>query len=114
MPMRAIPYSELIARNLRAARAAAKLTQDDVAERMNALGFTWWAQTVSRVENNHREVTVAEILGLAVALETGITGLMHPAADWQHVTLPDGFEVVLPASWTAYQPSETWKRNQLR
>ena len=44
-------YADLLAKNLRAARASADLSQADVAERMRALGFrSWLSQTMSASE----------------------------------------------------------------
>lgn len=70
-------YGELFAANLRAARARANLSQTTVAARMARLGFPAWdGSTVSKSERGVRPVLVAELLALAVALETTIGDLV--------------------------------------
>jgi hypothetical protein len=55
--LRPVPYGSLLASNLRAARAAANLSQSDVGERMRLLGFTAWLRsTVSLAEQDKRRV----------------------------------------------------------
>lgn len=67
-----------VCRNLRAARAAAQLKQDDVAERMRELGFAAWRHsTVSLTERGQRRITVDELLGLAVAFEVSVQSLLE-------------------------------------
>jgi len=113
--METVPYRELVARNIRAARGAAALTQSDLSQRMRALGFTgWYPQAISLIEKNIRRPRLDEALGLTVALETQLDAIAYPPADWQHVSLPSGFEVVLPAARYFYQPSRVWLRNRLR
>jgi transcriptional regulator with XRE-family HTH domain len=112
----AVPYKQLLGQRLREARAAAKLSQQDVAERMQALGFTsWLSQTVSSTERAARRVTAEELLGLMVACETDLTALVYPAAEFQAVSLPAGHEVVLPAAKYAYNPERhsVWDGNKL-
>ena len=66
-------YSNVLARNLRAARSRIGLGQESVAERMRALGYeAWLRQTVGATERGRRRPTAEEILGLALALETTI------------------------------------------
>jgi transcriptional regulator with XRE-family HTH domain len=95
----AIPYGSLVARNLRAARAAANLSQADVGERMQALGFTSWARsTMSLAEQGKRRVTIEELAGLTVVFEVDLTVLAYPPGDGQPVSLPGGQEIMLPAA----------------
>jgi transcriptional regulator with XRE-family HTH domain len=62
---------ETIASNLRAYRARRRISQRDVAQQMQALGFTaWQGPTVSLAENGQRRVTAEELMGLARVLET--------------------------------------------
>jgi 8-oxo-dGTP diphosphatase len=71
-------FRDLIARNVRVARAAAlpKLSQADLAERMRALGFREWRrQTAGNIESGKRRVTAEELLGLALALDTTVARL---------------------------------------
>jgi transcriptional regulator with XRE-family HTH domain len=83
-------YGTLIARNLLAARARARLKQADVAARMRALGFSWHPQTVGEVENGRRRVTAEEILGLAAVLETSVGRIMSPLDEDHYLRLPCG------------------------
>jgi transcriptional regulator with XRE-family HTH domain len=104
MSSRAVPYRDLIARNLRAARAAASLSQEDLADRMAALGFAWYRPTVSVAERGTRRVTLEEALALMVALETSLEAIVYPPAEFQPVSLPGGQEVMLPAAKYTYDP----------
>jgi len=49
-----------------------------MAARMRALGHEWSRQTVSDVERSVRNVTVDELLGLALVLGTPISELLDP------------------------------------
>lgn len=89
MPPRA--YKDVLARDFRAARAALDIGQADVAERMNALGFTEWRrQTVARVEQGKRRISAEETFALAYALEVGVTRLMSPIEEDRWVAFPNG------------------------
>jgi transcriptional regulator with XRE-family HTH domain len=68
--------AETVAGNIRAYRQLRGLEQAALARRMLSLGFTWRQVTVSDIERNQRDVTVAELLGLAVALDTTIENLV--------------------------------------
>lgn len=86
-------YKDLLARNLRAARAAARISQADVGRRMHELGFTAWRrQTMGNAERGTRRLTAEEMLGLCAALECPLGALVLPS--WQgasqDVTLPGG------------------------
>jgi transcriptional regulator with XRE-family HTH domain len=70
-------YSDVLLENLRAARARKQLDQADVSERMRALGYaSWHRQTLGKVERDERRLTAAEVLGLALALETSMSVLL--------------------------------------
>lgn len=89
-----IEFTQLLARNLRKARAAAQLSQEDTRKRMNALGFTkWLGSTVSLVMRGKRRVTAEELIGLALALETTPGQLLTPEDDagYQQIVMPSGF-----------------------
>lgn len=108
-------YGTLIARNLLAARARARLKQADVAARMRALGFSWHPQTVGEVENGRRRVTAEEILGLAAALETSVGRIMSPLNEDRHLKLPSGQTIpgamVRDPMGFARDNSITWEGN---
>jgi len=84
-------YADVLAKNVRAARARKRLEQEPVAARMRALGFSAWRrQTVARVEKSSRRLTAEEMFGLALALETSLTSLLEPVRDDGLIGLPSG------------------------
>jgi transcriptional regulator with XRE-family HTH domain len=88
-------YGSVLARNIRAARAGADISQQVLAARMQSLGFgAWLHQTVANVEKEKRRVTAEEIFGLALALNTTVDRLMRPLPEDGKVGMPSG--VVLP------------------
>jgi 8-oxo-dGTP pyrophosphatase MutT (NUDIX family) len=75
------------------------ISQADVAERMQDLGFSYWRrQTTARVELGGRRVTAEELAGLMVVFEVDLTVLAYPPGDNQPVSLPGGQEIVFPAA----------------
>ncbi len=58
----------LVAHNLKIMRKAARLSQDDLAERMNRLGFKFHQTQIAKIENGTRPIRFDEVLGLAKAL----------------------------------------------
>jgi transcriptional regulator with XRE-family HTH domain len=86
-----VSYGSLLARNLRVARAAANLSQNDVGERMRNLGFTAWQRsTVSLAEQGKRRLIAEEVFALAYALDTTIARLVRPTEDDQRIAFPSG------------------------
>ena len=103
-------YAGLLAKNLRSARAAADLSQADVAERMRALGFgSWLSQTVSANERARRRVTAEEIAALALCLDTTTGALTAPAGS-PVVELPGG-QVVSARRFVFNDFSVRWEGN---
>jgi transcriptional regulator with XRE-family HTH domain len=87
-------YTEVLARNIRAARSRLGISQADVVERMRALGFTAWHKpTLGNVERAQRRAQAEEILGLARALETTVQRLMTPLWEDKWVEFPNGVPV---------------------
>jgi transcriptional regulator with XRE-family HTH domain len=81
---------EMLAANLRAARARAGLGQELVAARMRAFGYGEWRyQTVGVVEKGKRRVMAEEIMALAWVLETNLPALMSPTGS-DDVRFPSG------------------------
>jgi transcriptional regulator with XRE-family HTH domain len=70
--------SEVLGANVRTFRRIRDLNQDDLAERMNALGHGWVRATVSEVERGGRNVTVEELLALALVLGEPVADLLDP------------------------------------
>ena len=84
-------YADLLARNLRAARAAARISQAEIAERMNSLGFREWRrQTVARVEKAERKMSAEELFWLSYVLSASVMRLMSPTEDDHWVAAPNG------------------------
>jgi transcriptional regulator with XRE-family HTH domain len=84
----AVTYAELLAANVRSARARADISQRVLAQRMDRLGYGWKHQTVGKIENCNRPLFAAELLGLAVALNTTVTELTGAREGDQPVALP--------------------------
>lgn len=90
----ATSYAEVLARNVRAARARRGLEQEPLAARMRALGFSAWRrQTVAAVEKSTRRLTAEEVVGLALALETRLYSLVEPAREDDPIGLPSGASI---------------------
>jgi transcriptional regulator with XRE-family HTH domain len=68
--------AETVAGNVRAFRQLRGMDQADLARRMYSLSMSWSRVTVSEVERSQRNVTVAELLKLALALGTTIEQLL--------------------------------------
>jgi transcriptional regulator with XRE-family HTH domain len=64
--------AETVAGNIRAYRQLRGLEQAALAQRMRAIGIPWRQATVSEVERNRRDVTVTELLGLAITLSATV------------------------------------------
>src|SRR5262245_34322271 len=77
--MPSVSFEDLLARNLRAYRAAANLSQAQISRRMQALGFmSWQRSTMSLVEQGKRKLTAAELVGLALVLNVKPERQMYP------------------------------------
>jgi transcriptional regulator with XRE-family HTH domain len=88
-----MPYADVLAANVRGARARAGLTQRQLSARMRALGFNWQNSLVAKLENGGRPLLATELLGLALALQTTISDLMAPRPADGLVQLPAGTAV---------------------
>lgn len=91
-------FSEVLCKNIRAARARAGITQGETFEGMRRLGYAEWHRaTVGNVENGSRRVLASELLGLAIVLETTVMRLMTPISDDGPIELPSGMTVSVEA-----------------
>lgn len=70
---------QVLAENIRTWRGVRRLTQEELASRMTALGHPWSAGIVGFVERNDRAVRVNELLALALVLEVFVSDLLDPA-----------------------------------
>jgi len=91
--------SQVLAQNVRLIRRVLDLSQADLAERMANLGHGWARQTVSEVERSRRGVSVDELLGLALAMQTSASALIYPYGSDD----PPPTDVGLPQPLTANQ-----------
>ncbi len=96
MAHKQLAYDRIVAENVTAARTRLGVSQARLARRMRALGFArWYPQTVGAIEQPPagrdalRNITVTEVLGLALALETTVAELLS-AAPGDPVVLPSG------------------------
>jgi 8-oxo-dGTP pyrophosphatase MutT (NUDIX family) len=108
-----VPYTDVLARNLRAARAIADISQADVGARMRSLGFTEWRrQTMGNAEKGTRRLTAAEVAGLAICLDIVIGDLVYPrdGAEGAQVVFPAGL-VVSGRRLLSNDRSITWDGN---
>jgi transcriptional regulator with XRE-family HTH domain len=84
-------YTEILTRNIKAARARAGLSQRDTVDRMRALGFTGWhPPTLGNVERGERGLRAEELLGLAYCLEITAERLMMPWPEDGDIELAPG------------------------
>jgi transcriptional regulator with XRE-family HTH domain len=70
--------SEVLAANIQALRLLRRLKQGDLADGMTRVGHRWTQQTVSDVERARRNITVNELLGLALVLDATLDELLDP------------------------------------
>jgi transcriptional regulator with XRE-family HTH domain len=71
--------SQILANNVRTWRTLRKLSQADLADRMARQGHAWSESIVGFVERGQRAVTVDELIGLVIALNTRELGsLLDP------------------------------------
>jgi transcriptional regulator with XRE-family HTH domain len=67
---------ETIASNVRTYRQLRGIEQSTLARHMQSVGFAWRQVTVSEVERGERNVTVSELFGLALNLDTTVEKLI--------------------------------------
>lgn len=74
-------------------RRAIGLTGNGLAERLTALGYEMSRSTIANLETGRRPVTVAELLGLAIALDVPPLVLVLPIESNEPMDLLPVFEV---------------------
>jgi transcriptional regulator with XRE-family HTH domain len=99
-------YGQVLAANVRAYRARADVTQQQLAGRMRQLGARWHYQTVGAVERGDRPLSAVEIPALAMALGTGIEELMMPPPGAREVMFGD--QVIPVSRLSAIDGSVGW------
>lgn len=74
--------SELAARNLKVLRRqAGDMTGEEFGKRMGELGYPMSRQTVWKIEQGQRAMTLDEVMAAAYVLGTSPLGLLSPGAD---------------------------------
>jgi transcriptional regulator with XRE-family HTH domain len=93
-----ITVKKAVADNIRAYRQLRGLDQDELARRMSSVGvgIQWRRVTVSEVERDQRNVTVPELLWLALALDTTVERLLDPRGP-ERLKGPELYLTLLPA-----------------
>lgn len=86
----ATTYDEILTKNVQAFRVRAGLNHAQLAGRMKELGYSWNRATVSKIERGERSFRAAELLGLAVCLQTSVVRLMSPLTEDKQVEFPAG------------------------
>jgi DNA-binding transcriptional MerR regulator len=71
---------ELFAIQVRSTRERLKMSQGELARQMSARGFPYYQQTVRRVEDSQRKVSVGEAKALSEILGTTIDRLTEPVS----------------------------------
>jgi transcriptional regulator with XRE-family HTH domain len=94
--------SDVVADNVRALRALRRLSQTELAKRMGQLGHKWTRATVSDVERAGRNVTVDELLGLALALTVSVPELLDPTKD-------SGLGLDYADGYDPLEPTNAWR-----
>lgn len=89
-----------VAANLRLWREAQRLSQDELAQRMNARGFGFSQATIWKIEQGRRPVKLAEAIALADALE--LRAWNNLAADPQEVAHEARMQTVHSRASQAY------------
>jgi transcriptional regulator with XRE-family HTH domain len=69
----------LVAHNMKVLRKAARLSQEDLAERMSRLGFKFHQTQIAKIENGTRLLRFDEVVGLAKALNVPAAHFMTEA-----------------------------------
>ena len=90
--------NDIVAANIRATRRSRGWTQDELAGRMRAAGVDWTRQIAGYAESGTRQITVNELLALAVVFDTTPGYWLAPLPESFGVSLKAG-EVEVPGAW---------------
>lgn len=95
----------LVAHNMKVLRKAARLSQEDLAERMTRLGFKFHQTMVAKIESGNRLLRFDEVVGLAKALNVPAANFMTEA-----VAGPDEPDYELQeAGYRVQKAEQEWK-----
>ena len=104
-PERAGVTDELFAAAVREARERRKMSQGELARRMADRGFPYYQQTVRRIEDGRRKVSVGEAKALAQILETTIDQLTWPT---QEASAAAQLDMNITRAGQAYEEIGRW------
>jgi len=101
---------KLFAIQVRETRERLKMSQGELARQMSARGFPYYQQTVRRIEDSQRKVSVGEAKALAEILGTTIDRLTEPVSAQEH-----GYRepTVCAAAGITYRQLDYWTKNGL-
>lgn len=105
-------YADVLAANVRRARAGAGITQTSLAKRMRQLGCKWHFQTVGAVERGERPVSAYEVAALSLALSTIRDVLELPPSSEAEVTFNG--HIVPSQRLSTVDDSVTWDGDELK
>jgi transcriptional regulator with XRE-family HTH domain len=104
-PERAGVTDDLFAAAVREARERKKMSQGELARRMADRGFPYYQQTIRRIEDGRRKVSVGEAKALAQILETTIDQLTWPTQEASAAALLD---MNITRAGQAYEEISRW------
>jgi DNA-binding transcriptional MerR regulator/transcriptional regulator with XRE-family HTH domain len=96
---------ELFAIQVRETRERLKMSQGELARQMSARGFPYYQQTVRRIEDSQRKVSVGEAKALAQILGTSMDRLTWPGREASAAALLD---MSIARAERAYQQIASW------
>ena len=110
-----IAYKDVLAGNIRAARAREDLSQAALAARMKALGFTQiYGATIGAIERGERVLGAVEVAGLSLCLNTTPAALILPTSEYgPFVIFPGGAHVPSQRLWVI-DDSVSWDGSDLK
>jgi DNA-binding transcriptional MerR regulator len=106
---------ELFAIQVRETRERLKMSQGELARQMSARGFPYYQQTVRRIEDSQRKVSVGEAKALAEILGTTIDRLTEPVSAEPVSAEETGYRgpTACAAAGITYRQLDHWARTGL-
>lgn len=106
---------EIVGHNVRVAREAAGLTQEELGKKLEQLlGREWPRQTVSTAEKGGRSFTANEVLAISLVTRVSVASLFNPPLAARSVTFSSGYsmdrEVLTDLAFAADDPSQALSR----
>lgn len=106
---------EIVGHNVREAREAAGLTQEELGKKLeNLLGREWPRQTVSAAEKGGRSFTANEMLAISLVTKVSVGSLFNPPLQARSVTFSSGTsidrEVLTDLAFSSGDPNQALSR----